>query len=139
MEPSPMNSADADAPIMLSIPVSLGELADRISILEIKSRRVKDPRRRDNVLRELALLNRALAQSGCRLAESELDELRRVNGRLWQLEDRIRRLDREGVAGDEYLEVAREIHRRNDIRHGLKRTISLNAGSLLVEEKEYGA
>ncbi len=134
-----MNSADANAPIMLSIPVSLGELADRISILEIKSRRVTDPSRRDNVLRELALLNRALAQSGCRLAESELDGLRRVNGRLWQLEDRIRRLDREGVAGDEYLEVAREIHRRNDIRHGLKRTISLNAGSLLVEEKEYGA
>lgn len=134
-----MSSTDPQSAQALLIPVSLGELIDRISILEIKRQRVTDPRRRANVQRELALLMRALEQSGHAIDDAQMQPLRQVNAVLWELENRIRRLEQEGVLGEEYIAVARDIHLNNDVRHELKRSISLASASLLVEEKEYSA
>lgn len=121
----------------LLIPISLGELLDRVSILELKQQRVSDPERRRNVIRELVLLTGILEKKGFALSDPALQPLRAVNSQLWDLENRIRLLDRNGDHGEEFIQVAREIHRLNDIRHELKRNINLACGSWVVEEKEY--
>jgi len=132
-----MNSSDTQTRQTVLIPVSLGELVDRISILEIKQQHMSDPGRLANVERELALLNRVLQQHGRSVSDPQMAPLREVNNALWELENRVRQLERDGVFGRQYVAIAREIHRSNDIRHELKRSISLGGDSLLVEEKEY--
>ena len=134
-----MNSSDAQTRQTVLIPVSLGELMDRISILEIKQQQMSDPGRLANVTRELALLNGVLQQHGRSASDPRMAPLREVNKLLWELENRVRHLERDGVFGRQYVAIAREIHRSNDIRHELKRSISLDGDSLLVEEKEYSA
>ena len=121
----------------LLIPISLGELLDRISILELKQQRVSDPERRRNVLRELALLTGILEKKGFVISDPALQPLRAVNSQLWDLENRIRSLDRKGDHGEKFIQVAREIHHLNDLRHELKHSINLACGSWVVEEKEY--
>lgn len=123
----------------LLIPVSLGELLDRITILELKQQRVRDPERRLNITREFAELTRILELQGFSLENSALSPLRDVNSALWDLENRIRLLDSEGIHNEDFTHVAREIHRLNDIRHALKREINMACGSSVVEEKEYSA
>jgi hypothetical protein len=119
------------------IPISLGELLDRVSILELKQQRISDSERRLNVTREFTLLTRILQMNGFVLSDAALQPLREVNTQLWDLENRIRLLDREGNHDGEFIQVAREIHRLNDIRHELKHGINLACGSSVVEEKEY--
>jgi len=121
----------------LMIPISLGELLDRISILELKQQHVSDAARRVNVTRELGQLARVLEHSGRSLSDPDLQSLREVNAALWDLEDRIRLLERQGLCSGEYACAARDIHRLNDARHNLKRSISVAGGSAVVEEKEY--
>ncbi|MFN2169426.1 MAG: DUF6165 family protein [Anaerolineae bacterium] len=132
-----MNPAGNIATPNLLIPVSLGELMDRISILEIKEQRMKDPVRHANVARELALLTGVLEQIGGCPSNPAMMGLREVNNALWELENRVRQLEREGGFGPDFVAVAREIHRLNDVRHELKRGVSLAGGSLLIEEKDY--
>jgi hypothetical protein len=132
-----MSSNEPTSIQSLMIPVSLGELVDRISILEIKQRRIADPRRRANVQLELTLLTQVLQRSGCSIDATQFQALQRVNAVLWELENRIRHLEQAQSLGDEYLAVARDIHRNNDVRHQLKRGISVSAASPLIEEKEY--
>lgn len=132
-----MQPSDALPENGLLIPISLGELLDRVSILELKQQRVSDPERRRNVLRELALLTGILEKKDFAISDSALQPLRAVNSQLWDLENRIRLLDRNGDHGEEFIQVAREIHRLNDIRHQLKHSINLACDSWVIEEKEY--
>jgi hypothetical protein len=121
------------------IPVSWGELLDKISILELKTTRIDDPRRRRNVERELTLL-RDVQERKTALPEGVgvlSRELAAVNARLWDLEDQIRRLDREGEFGPRFVELAQAVYRTNDRRAALKRGIDELMGSPLVEEKWY--
>ena len=132
-----MDCPDDHSSPNLLIPVSMGELMDRISILELKHRRMTEPTRRANVERELGLLTRVLEQSGRSRRDPALDPLRQINASLWDLENRIRILERDGTRRDTYIEAARDIHRLNDTRHAIKRNISVATGSAVVEEKEY--
>jgi hypothetical protein len=117
-----------------SVPVSWGELLDKITILEIKRARIHDGAARRNVEKELDLLMRI---AGGALALGPLDRLRRINQALWDIEDAIRAEDARGVFGPDFVRLARAVYRHNDERAAIKREINALLGSDLVEEKSY--
>ncbi|HYW02587.1 MAG TPA: DUF6165 family protein [Gammaproteobacteria bacterium] len=124
---------------LITVPVSAGELIDKITILEIKSERIADPAKLANIRRELSLLEetwRGAAGGGPDISDL-WTALREVNEQLWDIEDRIRAKESEGVFDDEFIELARSVYLRNDRRAGLKRELNLRVGSELVEEKSY--
>ena len=121
------------------VPVSWGELLDKIAILEIKQRRIAEPGARANVARELAALSAIAAGVSTRSITPILVELRRVNELLWDIEDAVRREDAHGRFGAEFVRLARQVYRRNDERAAIKRAINERLGSELIEEKSYAA
>ncbi len=125
----------------LLIPAAVGELIDKLSILEIKAERIPDPGKLANVKRELALL-RGLKESH-RLCGVHLDglaaELKTVNVSLWDTEDAIRQCERAGDFGPGFIELARRVYTENDRRSEIKREINIHFGSAIVEEKYFTA
>lgn len=124
---------------VLQVEVSAGELIDKITILEIKAERIADPDKVANVRRELRSL--AAARSEVLPSSPDLDELtaelRRINERLWEIEDDIRDCERKSDFGERFIELARAVYRTNDRRAAAKRRINELLGSELVEEKDY--
>lgn len=122
-----------------SIPVSWGELVDKVTILEIKSARLREGRARANVVRELELLaavvDPELAASSDLAAKKAA--LRTVNEALWEIEDELRQMEAAGRFDDRFVSLARAVYRQNDQRAALKREINELLGSELVEEKSY--
>lgn len=120
------------------VPVSWGELLDKIAILEIKRERIADPGKRGHVLRELALLARIAAPAEAARGLAPLRfRLKAVNRELWEIEDAIRLEESAGRFGPRFVQLARSVYLRNDHRAELKRRINLLLGSGLVEEKSY--
>jgi Family of unknown function (DUF6165) len=123
------------------VPVSWGELLDKIAILEIKRARLRTPEAVANTERELAVLGAALTM--LEPAPAGLTELRAalaaVNQRLWTIEDQIREKDAQGEFGPGFVALARSVYRENDERWRIKRAINTLLGSGLVEEKVYSA
>lgn len=123
------------------VPVSWGELLDKIAILEIKRSRLRAPSAVANAERELAALGPAL--TALEPAPEGLAELRSalaaVNQRLWTIEDQIREKDAKGDFGPGFVTLARSVYRENDERGRIKRAINTLLGSGLVEEKQYSA
>jgi hypothetical protein len=121
------------------VPVSWGELLDKVAILEIKCRRLRAPEAVANAERELAAL--AAAVAGSEPAPPGLAELRSalaaVNQRLWTIEDQIREKEAAGDFGREFVALARSVYRENDERGRIKRAINMLLGSGLMEEKQY--
>lgn len=118
------------------VPVSWGELLDKITILEIKAVRIPDPAAQANVARELALLQEAAAPVRDRPGLAMLvDNLRAVNTALWQIEDDIRLKEAAAAFDADFIGLARAVYRTNDRRAALKRQINALLGSSLVEEK----
>ena len=125
--------------MLLSVPVSVGEVVDKLTILEIKSARVSDPDKLQNIAAELDAL-RPLVSGGVFDGEEVAlltDALRTVNGHLWDIEDNIRAEEAGGRFGDRFIELARAVYVTNDRRAELKKQINLATGSALVEEKSY--
>lgn len=121
------------------VPVSPGELLDKITILRLKSERIADPVKLVNVRRELALLEetwRRAVGTAVDLHDEER-ELARVNQALWEIEDAIRASEAAQRFDDEFVALARSVYRRNDERAAIKRRVNARLGSLLVEEKSY--
>jgi hypothetical protein len=120
-------------------PIAVGELIDKITILEIKSERLTDPDKLRNVRSELDLLTaRRDAALGVPGSLSALTaRLKEVNIRIWELEDAIRDCERRRDFGDSFVRTARAIYRTNDERAGVKREINELTGSGIVEEKSY--
>lgn len=116
------------------VPVSWGELLDKITILEIKRDRIGDAAARGNVERELKLLTGIAAGA---LERAPLDRLRAVNAVLWDIEDAIRAEEARGSFGPEFIRLARAVYQRNDERAAIKRELNALLGSELVEEKSY--
>lgn len=121
----------------MRIEVSIGEVADKLSILQIKLEKFGDPEKRANVRRELESLEGALEEAGVRLDPAEMEGLRAVNLRLWEIEDDIRRKEARKEFDEEFVRLARSVYFSNDERARLKREINLRHGSDLIEEKEY--
>ena len=123
----------------LLVPISPGELIDKITILEIKSQRMTDAAKLHNVRTELSLLTetwKASAYSATDIS-AEWAGLRDVNGKLWDIEDRIRDQERDARFDAEFIELARAVYVTNDERAAIKKRINTRLGSLLVEEKSY--
>ena len=123
----------------LLVPVSPGELIDKITILEIKSQRMSDATKLANVRTELALLMETWQASRWSAAdiEAEWAGLRAVNEQLWVIEDLIRDKERDARFDAEFIELARAVYVTNDERAALKKRINTRLGSTLVEEKSY--
>ena len=123
----------------LLAPISVGELLDKISILEIKAAAIAVPEKRANITRELAALNELRRREVAPLPEVDAlySELREVNRHLWEIEDAIRQREHDGRFDDHFIELARSIYRENDRRAVIKRRINDVTGSLIVEEKSY--
>lgn len=125
--------------MILQVPVSVGEVVDKVTILEIKSDRISDEAKLKNIRAELEQI-RPLVSGGV-FASAEVtalfDGLRMVNSELWDIEDDIRAEEAAGRFGERFIELARAIYVTNDRRAELKKKINLATGSDLVEEKSY--
>ena len=123
-----------------TVPVSWGELIDKITILEIKRNRIDLPEAQAHVVHEHRLLSGigALALQ-IEAVRSLADDLRRVNARLWDIEEAIREAEAMGEFGPEFIRLAQSVYKTNDRRAALKRRINNLLGSQLVEEKSYAA
>jgi len=123
----------------LLVPVSFGELLDKITILEIKAERMRDEAKLANVRRELA----ALQATWRDCAQASLDitapyaALKAVNERLWVIEDEIRLKEARREFDEEFIRLARSVYFENDERARLKRELNVALGSGYVEEKSY--
>lgn len=124
---------------LIQTPVSYGELIDKITILEIKSRRIADEAKLANVRNELNLLTATWQNDSASQTDigSERAQLLAVNELLWDIEDKIRLKERAQEFDREFIELARAVYFRNDERAAFKRQINLKLGSQLVEEKSY--
>ena len=124
---------------VLQAPLSLGELIDKITILEIKSERIGEPGKLANIRRELALLRQLQTDAG--LTSARMDafaaDLKRVNEALWVIEDDIRECETAADFGARFVALARSVYQNNDRRAAIKREINLAFGSEIVEEKSY--
>ncbi len=121
------------------IPISPGELLDKITILQIKAERITDPVKVANVKTELDMLSRVWDES----VESDdviralSAELKSINARLWEIEDDIRDEERNRRFGERFVELARAVYVTNDERADAKKKVNLHLNSTIVEEKSY--
>lgn len=125
--------------MLILAPISVGELLDKITILEVKHARIAGAQKRANVARELAELRR--------IAERHLDDdaglaplvaaLREVNGLLWDIEDGKRAAEARGMFDAAFVRLARDVYLENDRRAAIKRAINARSGSTIVEEKSH--
>ncbi|HSM69352.1 MAG TPA: DUF6165 family protein [Xanthomonadales bacterium] len=121
------------------VPVSPGEVLDKITILEIKSERMDDEAKLRNVRRELELLNRKWSEA---VSEDQTvlrihAELKRINEALWEIEDDIRDKERLAEFDERFIQLARSVYFTNDKRAAAKKELNLHLGSDIIEEKSY--
>jgi len=123
----------------IKVPISPGELLDKITILRIKSKRMNDPQKLANVRLELGALESTWAGSAYAAVDiaADVDALMAVNERLWVVEDHIRDKERARTFDAEFIRLARAVYVENDERAAIKRRINLKLGSTIVEEKSY--
>ena len=123
----------------IHVPISPGELLDKITILQIKSERIGDPAKVANVRTELALLQKVWNEAV--EADAEIAaltaELKTINEKLWDIEDDIRDEERNKRFGDRFIELARAVYVTNDERANAKKKVNLHLNSTIVEEKSY--
>ena len=123
----------------IKVELSVGELLDKIAILQIKAERIVDPSKLENINKELDVLMslwKDSAYSNNNL-ESETNELKAINEELWAIEDKIRDKERNRVFDKGFIELARAVYITNDKRADIKRIINSKTGSALIEEKSY--
>jgi hypothetical protein len=124
---------------VITVPVSVGELLDKITILRIKFDRLQDPKQRQNVAHELQLLE-TIAQSQLESRAdytSLMNQLQAVNAKLWDIEEGKRDCERRKVFDEHFIQLARSVYIENDRRAALKRSLNVLLGSEILEEKSY--
>lgn len=124
----------------IQVPISPGELIDKITILEIKAANIADAAKLANVQVELQLLQDTWRTSGHadrHNIDAEWQQLRDINKKLWDIEDDIRDKERERKFDQEFIELARAVYITNDERAAVKKQINTKLGSKIVEEKSY--
>lgn len=119
--------------MLVEIPVSVGELVDKVTILEIKLEFAKDQSQSQNIQKELIYLTDKLEQIS--FPTFHYETLKSVNRRLWEIEDLIRKQEDLRDFGKEFIMYARLIYMYNDTRANIKREINMATGSEIIEEK----
>jgi len=124
---------------LVSTPMSVGELLDKITILEIKSEKITDKDKLKNIQYELQLLNKTWTETGLNNEKTEAlkNDLKTVNLKLWKIEDDIRIKEKAREFDAQFIELARSVYYQNDDRAAVKKAINILTGSDLVEEKSY--
>ena len=123
----------------IKVPISPGELLDKMTILRIKSKRMTDPLKVINVCAELRALEETWKGSAYSKIDvaADVDALFAVNERLWVIEDEIRDRERAKDFGADFIRLARAVYFENDDRAAIKRRINATLGSGIIEEKSY--
>lgn len=123
--------------LMVEIPVSIGELFDKITILEIKQKNITCKSKLKNVILELNSLNQISSSIDKTEINDLIEELKSVNSMLWNIENAIRKKEKEQEFDMEFIYLARSVYLNNDIRAEIKRKINLLTNSKIIEEKEH--
>lgn len=123
----------------ITVPIAPGELIDKITILEIKSERITDSAKLENVRYELELLNKTWQSSEFAATDITVEKqsLKEINTALWEIEDDIRVSESKNNFGPTFIELARSVYITNDKRAEVKRLINTKLGSQIFEEKSY--
>lgn len=132
-------TSSKDRLTQIRAPIAIGELIDKITILEIKAERITDTGKLRNISNELKILNELKRAAGLETPEMAhfAQELKTLNMALWDIEDEIRELEARKDFGPRFIELARSVYRTNDRRARTKQQISAAFGSEIVEEKSY--
>lgn len=126
--------------MIIDCPISLGELVDKITILEIKSVKVSDIKKLENIQKELSLLSQKLSELEVLKddeTQKDKDSLFEINSKLWEIEDLIRDREHNQTFDEEFIKLARSVYITNDERFRVKNSINLRYNSLIREEKSY--
>ena len=123
----------------INIPISPGELLDKITILEIKSEQIQDKDKLENVQNELALLSKIWQEAikDDKTIQHLKNELKSNNQNLWEIEDKIRTKESHKEFDQEFIDLARSVYFENDKRAATKKEVNNLLGSRIVEEKSY--
>lgn len=123
----------------ITVEIGVGEFLDKFSILDIKSEMIKDPEKLNNVLRERNILwdnFKSIISKNPKLVNL-YNELLLVNKKLWEVEDILRKHEREKKFNEDFIKYARLVYTYNDLRAETKKSINLSVGSKIIEEKSY--
>ncbi len=120
----------------ISIPISLGELIDKITILEIKIIHMNG-KKLINVKKELRLLQDKLEETSLEIDINLINSLKKVNNSLWNIEDSIRIKESNQEFDNDFIQLARSVYKENDRRSSIKKEINQKYNSELIEEKSY--
>ena len=123
----------------VNIPVSLGELLDKISILEIKNKKITNESKLVNIKKELSGLKNVLKELNINMSEANdlFEDLYKINLSLWEIEDSIRLLEKNEDFGKDFVKLARSVYITNDKRFEVKNKINQLFKSQYIEEKSY--
>ena len=121
----------------MKIDVSIGELVDKVTILSIKLKKIKNLEKLKNIRKEYELLKKPMEHIGISINSNEFRRLEEINLNLWEIEDKIRIKEAKKEFDDEFIQLARSVYFKNDKRADIKRQINLKYNSELLEEKEY--
>ena len=120
--------------------ISVGELFDKITILNIKTKKIQDSEKLMNIKNELNFLNNQASNINIKDQESlnkNINKLQSINEELWDIENYKRECEANKDFGEKFIELSRDVHFKNDIRAQIKKEINLLTDSIIVEEKEY--
>ena len=120
--------------------ISVGELFDKITILNIKTVKIEDKQKLKNILKELNTLNEQATKidiSDKLLLDDQVKKLQSINEELWDIENFKRECEANRDFGENFIKLSRDVHFKNDIRAEIKKEINLLSNSIIVEEKEY--
>lgn len=120
--------------------ISVGELFDKITILNIKTQKIHDSEKLINIKNELNFLNNQASNINVKDQESlnkNINKLQSINEELWDIENYKRECEANKDFGEKFIELSRDVHFKNDIRAQIKKEINLLTDSIIVEEKEY--
>ena len=120
--------------------ISVGELFDKITILNIKTKKIEDKQKLKNILKELNTLNEQSSKidiSDKLSLDDQVKKLQSINEELWDIENFKRECEANKDFGENFIKLSRDVHFKNDIRAEIKKEINLLSNSIIVEEKEY--
>ena len=123
----------------INIPASIGELFDKITILEIKKSKIKDENKLIFINKELNLLKKVVKSKkiNTRSLSSLVKKLKKVNLKLWNVEDKLRKFEKNKQFKKDFINYARKVYYTNDKRAVLKNEINLKTNSIISEVKSY--
>ena len=121
---------------IINAPISIGELVDKITILEIKKNKLQNSKL-ENVLKELSFLRKLMAKHQIEITENLFTQLKEINLKLWNIEDQIRIKEKNKEFDNIFIELARSVYFTNDKRSEIKKRINRLSNSEITEEKSY--